>query len=48
VESDQGPEGKPYALAHALALNDGVPFGIGGLWENWKDPVSGEWIRYVG
>jgi putative SOS response-associated peptidase YedK len=20
-------------------------FGIGGLWENWKDPASGEWIR---
>jgi hypothetical protein len=24
---------------------DGQPFGIGGLWENWKDPRSGEWIR---
>ena len=24
---------------------DGHPFGIGGLWENWKDPASGEWIR---
>jgi putative SOS response-associated peptidase YedK len=21
------------------------PFGIGGLWENCKDPTSGEWIR---
>ena len=21
------------------------PFGLGGLWENWKDPKSGEWIR---
>jgi putative SOS response-associated peptidase YedK len=21
------------------------PFGIGGLWENWKDPASGEWVR---
>jgi putative SOS response-associated peptidase YedK len=20
-------------------------FGLGGLWENWKDPTSGEWIR---
>jgi putative SOS response-associated peptidase YedK len=19
--------------------------GIGGLWENWKDPTSGEWIQ---
>jgi putative SOS response-associated peptidase YedK len=28
-----------------IAMKDGKPFGIGGLWENWKDPVSGEWIR---
>jgi hypothetical protein len=21
------------------------PFGVGGLWENWKDPATGEWIR---
>ena len=26
-------------------MKDGKPFGIGGLWENWKDPASGEWIR---
>jgi hypothetical protein len=26
-------------------MKDGRPFGIGGLWENWKDPFSGEWIR---
>jgi putative SOS response-associated peptidase YedK len=30
---------------YAIALKDGNPFGIGGLWENWKDPTSGEWIR---
>jgi putative SOS response-associated peptidase YedK len=24
---------------------DGSPFGIAGIWENWKDPASGEWIR---
>ena len=29
----------------ALAPGIGKPFGIGGLWENWKDPGSGEWIR---
>lgn len=35
-------EGKrPYAIA----MQDGAPFGIGGLWENWKSPVSGEWVR---
>jgi putative SOS response-associated peptidase YedK len=26
-------------------MKDGSPFGIGGLWENWKDPTSGEWVR---
>jgi putative SOS response-associated peptidase YedK len=31
--------------AYAIAMKDGSPFGIGGLWENWKDPTSGEWVR---
>jgi putative SOS response-associated peptidase YedK len=26
-------------------MRDGSPFGIAGLWENWKDPASGEWVR---
>ena len=26
-------------------MKEGNPFGIGGLWENWKEPSSGEWIR---
>jgi putative SOS response-associated peptidase YedK len=30
---------------YAIAMKDSEPFGIGGLWENWKDPNSGEWIR---
>src|SRR6516164_521484 len=30
---------------YAIAMKDGAPFGIAGLWENWKDPASGEWIR---
>jgi putative SOS response-associated peptidase YedK len=28
----------------AIAMKDRSPFGIAGLWENWKDP-SGEWVR---
>jgi len=28
-----------------FARADGKPFGIGGIWEDWKDPVGGEWIR---
>jgi putative SOS response-associated peptidase YedK len=26
-------------------MKDGPPFGIAALWENWKEPASGEWIR---
>ena len=29
---------------YAVAMKDGTPFGLGGLWENWKDPTSGEWV----
>jgi len=30
---------------YAIAMKDGRPFGLGGLWENWKEPTSGERIR---
>jgi putative SOS response-associated peptidase YedK len=30
---------------YAIAMKDGSPFGIAGIWENWKEPDSGEWIR---
>src|SRR3954471_7938563 len=26
-------------------MASGEPFTLAGLWENWKDPPSGEWIR---
>src|SRR5205807_10048660 len=26
-------------------MKDDNAFGIGGLWENWKESASGEWIR---
>src|SRR5580693_5356757 len=26
-------------------MKDGRPFTFAGLWENWKDPGSGEWLR---
>jgi putative SOS response-associated peptidase YedK len=41
-EPDQGAKSQ---AANAIAMKDGSPFGLGGLWENWKDPTSGEWIR---
>jgi putative SOS response-associated peptidase YedK len=31
----------------AVAMKDRTPFGLGGLWENWRSPQSGEWIRTV-
>ena len=27
-----------------VAAGHGV-FGIAGVWENWRDPASGEWVR---
>ncbi len=32
---------KPYAIA----MKDGAPFGLAGLWENWKHPTAGKWVR---
>jgi hypothetical protein len=40
MEGHQGSEGKA-ALCHR---HDGLPFGVAGLWENWKSP-AGEWVR---
>jgi putative SOS response-associated peptidase YedK len=36
-----GKEKRPYMVASA----DGQPFTVAGLWENWKDPDTGEWVR---
>src|SRR5207237_9772488 len=30
---------------HLPDQEDGSPFGIAGIWENWRDPASGEWFR---
>ena len=38
-------KGQKAKQPYAIAMKDGSPFGIGGLWENWKDPASSEWIR---
>ncbi|MGO9595537.1 MAG: SOS response-associated peptidase, partial [Steroidobacteraceae bacterium] len=34
-------KGQKAKQPHAVAMKDGRPFGIGGLWENWKEPASG-------
>jgi putative SOS response-associated peptidase YedK len=38
-------KGQKVKQPYAIAMKDGSPFGIGGLWENWHDPTSGEWVR---
>jgi putative SOS response-associated peptidase YedK len=30
---------------YAIAMKDGSPFGLAGLWENWRDPNTDEWER---
>jgi putative SOS response-associated peptidase YedK len=42
VESDQRAAGE----AALRNRHEGrLAIGIAGIWENWKDPASGEWIR---
>ena len=38
----KGEKAKP---PYAVAMKDGSPFGIGGLWETGSAPTSGEWVR---
>lgn len=30
---------------YAIAMKDGSPFGLAGLWENCRDPSTREWVR---
>ena len=32
-------------LPFAIAMKDGRPFTFAGLWDEWKGPESGEWLR---
>lgn len=29
----------------AISRIDGAPFGVAGIWENWKEPASNHWER---
>ena len=30
---------------YAIGMKDGSGFGLAGIWENWKHPSTGEWVR---
>ena len=32
-------------LPFAIAMKEGPSFTFAGLWEAWKDPESGDWLR---
>jgi putative SOS response-associated peptidase YedK len=38
-------KGEKVKQPYAIAMKDGLAFGLAGLWENWKDPATGEWVR---
>jgi putative SOS response-associated peptidase YedK len=40
-------EGARAKQPFAIAMRDRTPFALGGLWENCRDPQSGDWIRTV-
>jgi putative SOS response-associated peptidase YedK len=30
---------------YAISRRDGAPFGVAGIWENWRDPLTSIWER---
>lgn len=38
-------KGQKAKQPYAIAMKDGSQFGIGGIWENWRDPSSGERVH---
>lgn len=38
-------KGEKIKQPFAIAMKDRSPFGLAGLWENWRDPATGEWLR---
>jgi putative SOS response-associated peptidase YedK len=38
-------KGQKAKQPYAIAMKDGAAFGLAGIWENWKEPASGDWIR---
>ena len=44
ISTNKTIKGRP-KQPYAIAMKDGSPFGLAGIWENWQEPTSGEWIR---
>jgi putative SOS response-associated peptidase YedK len=38
-------KGQTAKQPYAIAMKNGDPFGIGGIWESWRHPESGEVVR---
>ena len=38
-------KGEKARQPYAIGMKDGPAFGLAGIWENWKDPSTGEWVR---
>jgi putative SOS response-associated peptidase YedK len=45
VPADGFYEWAPDRTPHFVRRTDGRPMSFAGLWEGWKDPDSGEWVR---
>lgn len=41
----QAIKGAKAKQPYAIAMKDGSPFGLAGIWDNWRDPVTDEWLR---
>ncbi|WP_088347138.1 MULTISPECIES: SOS response-associated peptidase [Rhodomicrobium] len=35
----------PPKLPYAIGMKDGSPFGLAAIWENWRHPETGDYIR---
>jgi putative SOS response-associated peptidase YedK len=40
-----GEQRRKGQAAYVIAMNDGSPFGLAGIWENWHNPMTSEWER---
>jgi putative SOS response-associated peptidase YedK len=45
MHAHRQPEDSKVKQPYAIAMKERSPFGIAGVWENWRDFASGEWLR---